>query len=132
MPTLMEVAGAAYPKTFGGRKITPFEGESLVPVFKGEPLARKKPLFFQWSSGKAVREGKWKLVSRKKGAWELFDMERDKTETKDLSGQQGDIVKRMTAEQFLDSIWSTGVFLTPSMSCWARAVACSSAPLWWA
>jgi arylsulfatase len=95
MPTLMDVAGAPYPKTFGGRKITPFEGESLVPVFKGGALARTKPLFFQWSSGKAVREGRWKLVSRKKGTWELYDMEKDKTETRDLSGQQGDVVKRL-------------------------------------
>jgi arylsulfatase len=96
MPTLMEVAGAAYPKALGGRKILPPEGKSLVPVFRGERLGREKPLFFQWSSGKAVREGRWKLVSRKKGTWELYDMDKDKTETKNLAQQQADIVQRLS------------------------------------
>jgi len=33
---------------------------------------------------KAIRSGKWKLVSVKKGKWELYDIEADRTELNDL------------------------------------------------
>mgnify|MGYP000684073968 CR=1 FL=1 len=95
MPTLLEAAGAAYPKTYGGRSILPYEGVSLMPVFRGEALARKAPLFFQWAGGRAVREGRWKLVSRKRDDWELYDMETDRAELRDLSAEQADVVRRL-------------------------------------
>ncbi len=98
MPTLLEVAGAVYPKEHGGRPILPFEGVSLAPVFRGDALARKEPLFFQWAGGKAVREGRWKLVSRAKDAWELYDMETDKTETRDRAAAQPDLVTRLAGQ----------------------------------
>lgn len=75
MATLMEITGAVYPAC---------EGESLLPILKGENLSRKKPLFWQWSRGKAVRKDGWKLVSWR-DKWELYDMGADKTETSDLS-----------------------------------------------
>ena len=94
MPTLMEITGASYPKTHDGYKITPYEGESLVPVLEGKSPAREKPIFWQWSRGKAVMDGKWKLVAWKDD-WELFDMEKDKTETNDLSEKHPEIVSRL-------------------------------------
>jgi arylsulfatase len=44
-----------------------------------------------------VRLGKWKLVSRYRKAWELYDMEVDRTESNDLGRQHPDKVLEMTA-----------------------------------
>jgi arylsulfatase len=88
MPTCVEVAGAKYPSKFNGTKIQRMEGVSLMPAFEGKPLKRKSPLFFEHEGNRAVRDGKWKLVSTLKpteGQWELYDMEIDRTEMHDLS-----------------------------------------------
>lgn len=43
---------------------------------------------------------KWKLVSAKRGRWELYDMNEDRTELNDLSGQYPECVKTMAKEWF--------------------------------
>jgi arylsulfatase A-like enzyme len=96
MATLIDVSGAKYPGEHNGQPVWPYEGESLRPVFEGDETPRRKPLFWQWSKGKAVLKGKWKLVSWNK-KWELFDMEKDKTETNDLSGKHPEIVAELQA-----------------------------------
>jgi arylsulfatase A-like enzyme len=102
MPTLMDVAGASYPETHKGHSITPYEGESLVSALKGKAPRRKSPLFWQWSQGKAVMKDKWKLVGWG-NKWELFDMEKDKTETTDLSEKHPEVVEelKLLQEQWL-------------------------------
>ncbi len=96
MPTLMEVSGASYPKTHKGQTITPYEGESLVPVLRGKAARRRGAIFWQWSRGKAVLKGKWKLVAWRE-KWELYDMEKDKTETTDLSAKHPEVVNELKA-----------------------------------
>ncbi len=44
-----------------------------------------------------MRLGKWKLVSRFREAWELYDMEVDRTESNNLAGQHPDQVQAMAA-----------------------------------
>ena len=101
MATFADVARAEYPKTFKGAKITPTEGESMLAALQDKGDARDGALFWQWSRGKAVRRGKWKLVTwgakkKSKGpAWELYDMEKDRTELNDLSGAHTEIVKEL-------------------------------------
>lgn len=74
MATIVDITGAKYPsKNPQGEKVHPYEGVSLLPVFKGEKVTRKKPIFNQWKSGNTVIHNGWKLVSNK-GKWQLFDM----------------------------------------------------------
>lgn len=94
MPTLIEVSEGSYPDTHKGQTITDYEGESLVDIFKGKTTSRKVPIFWQWARGKAVLKGKWKLVAWRK-KWELFDMEKDKTETTDLSAKHPEVVNEL-------------------------------------
>jgi arylsulfatase A-like enzyme len=94
MPTLMQVAGAAYPGFHKGHAVTPYEGVSLVPVLKGQETSRKAPMFWQWSRGKAVMKGRWKAVAWGE-TWELFDMSRDKTETMDQSARHPEILAQL-------------------------------------
>ena len=94
MATCVELAGAAYPREWQGQPIKPMEGISLVPAFEGKPLKRPEPLFWEHESNRAVREGRWKLVAKADQPWELYDMEKDRTEMHDLAGQHPEEVQR--------------------------------------
>jgi arylsulfatase len=73
------------------------EGVSLRPAFANQPLARKAPLFFEHDGSRAVRDGRWKLVAKAGGDWELYDIEADRTEINNLAAKQPDKVKAMAA-----------------------------------
>jgi arylsulfatase len=86
MATCVDLAGAAYPTEFAGEVIQPPEGVSLAPAFAGKALAREQPIYFEHEGNRAVRQGKWKLVARgANGAWELYDMDADRTEMHNLA-----------------------------------------------
>lgn len=89
MPTMMEVAEASYPAEYKGHPILPLQGESLVPVFRGETKDREKPLFWSWRRGKAVRQGEWKAVwqGEVQDEWALFNLTNDPAEMNDLSSE---------------------------------------------
>lgn len=97
MATCLDLAGVEYPAEVSGRQIEPLQGVSLRPAFDGKPLARPGPLFWEHEGNKAVREGKWKLVQRHKAAWQLFDLEADRTEQHDLIGLHPGIASRLEA-----------------------------------
>lgn len=96
MATCVDLADAEYPKTFSDTKIQPMEGVSLVPAFGGNSINRKEPIFWEHEGNRAIRDGKWKLVSKHPGDWELYDMEADRTEMNDLSKQHPDKVESMS------------------------------------
>jgi arylsulfatase A-like enzyme len=85
MATCLDAASVPYPETYQGRPITPLEGESLVPALEGAGWQRERPLFWEHEGNRAVRDGRWKLVSKYPGEWELYDMVTDRTELRDLS-----------------------------------------------
>jgi arylsulfatase A-like enzyme len=85
MATCVDLAGADYPKEFAGKAITPMEGRSLRPAFKGEAISRDA-IFWEHEGNRAVREGDWKLVATAAGGkWELYNMAVDRTEMHDLA-----------------------------------------------
>lgn len=96
MATYVDITGAKYPEKVGSESIVPMQGVSLAPLFRGEPLDRGKPLFWQWKSGRAMRDGDWKIVKHR-GAWELYDMSKGRTEENDLAGQQPKRLGKMVA-----------------------------------
>jgi arylsulfatase len=55
-------------------------------------------LFFQYGSWQAIRHHEWKLVQRKKEPWQLYDLSKDRTETRDLASQFPERVKLMERE----------------------------------
>ena len=96
MATLVDISGADYPSHFNEEKITPMQGESLVPAFLGDPVVRKNPLFWEWRDGQAVREGDWKLVKNGlENQWDLYHIADDPTETNNLAFKFPEKVEEM-------------------------------------
>ncbi|MFK7982706.1 MAG: sulfatase-like hydrolase/transferase [Saprospiraceae bacterium] len=111
MATCVDVGGGTYPTTYNNQPIQPMEGKSLVPAFNQQDLARAA-IYWEHEGNRAVRMGKWKLISKasKKHSfiwdktedlalknWELFDMEKDRTEMHDIAGEHPELVQKMAA-----------------------------------
>ncbi|MDX2031172.1 MAG: arylsulfatase [Blastocatellia bacterium] len=92
MATLVDLAGAVYPTERAGAATPPLEGVSLRPAFANQPLARRAPLFFEHDGSRAVRDGAWKLVAMRGGEWELYNIETDRAEMKNLAAKHPDKV----------------------------------------
>jgi arylsulfatase len=58
------------------------EGISVRPTFTGKPMQRKQSIFWKHEGNRAVRDGKWELVSSftDGSSWELYDMEAARAE----------------------------------------------------
>ena len=99
-PTFYEVAGAKYPTAYNGIKTNPLIGKSLTGLFfRGEELNRDKPLFWELWGNRAIREGKWKLVSVfPVNQWELYDMDNDRGETNNLAAKSPEVVRKLSLE----------------------------------
>ena len=106
MPTLLEISGASYPERKDGSEITPYEGRSLVPVFRNNNPEPRDFLYNKWRGGEAVITPKWKIVSSiNDKQWELYDIKSDKTETENLRGQHPEVVNRLDSlyENWIDN-----------------------------
>ncbi len=98
MATCVELAGAVYPDAYRGNKVPPLEGKSLAPAFAGGTITREA-LYWEHEGNRAIRTGKWKLVAKgPAGGWELYDMERDRTELHDLAPRHPKRVADMAAK----------------------------------
>jgi arylsulfatase len=95
MATCLDVAGTKYPARYRGRNILPTQGQTLLPVFGGQAPTGSRTLFWATSGARAIREGDWKLVSKKDGPWELYDLSADRTELHDLAGDHPERVREM-------------------------------------
>ncbi|MFP6893432.1 MAG: sulfatase-like hydrolase/transferase [Opitutales bacterium] len=104
VPTLLDLTGTPPPK---GAK---YDGESLPDVLLGKSdSSRKQPILFRRPPDRdafygdndlpdlAIRDGKWKFLCEYDGTDpELYDMETDRGETKNLAAKYPEIVARLT------------------------------------
>jgi arylsulfatase len=97
MATCCDIAQAAYPANFKDARITPLEGKSLLPIFQGKQRTAHDAIFWEHEGNRAVRKGKWKLVSKHPGKWELYDLEADRTELNNLIEKNPDKAEELKA-----------------------------------
>lgn len=100
-PTFYELAGAGYPSQFKGVTTNPLAGKSLLPVLtgNGDVVSRGEPIFWERAGNRAVRKGNWKIVSTYPSyKWELYDLETDRGETRDISAAHTEVVNELSAD----------------------------------
>ena len=97
MATCVDLGGAKYPAKVGENAITPMEGASLRPAFADKPLEREL-LAWEHEKNRAIRVGRWKLVAKTGGAWELYDIEADPVELKNLATTNRGVVTNLAAK----------------------------------
>jgi arylsulfatase len=98
MPTMLQLAGSEYPKSFKGRDIHPTIGFSLVPVLNGKADKHNRDgVGYELFEMKAYIKSNWKILRQPipfgTGEWQLFDLSKDPGETTDLSAAHPDIRK---------------------------------------
>ena len=119
LPTLCEIAGVEKPSARA------LDGASLTPIFRGQPVERSQPLYWQFNVAHsapkvALRDGDWKLLATLTGptikpfgdirpedqrniktadldSFELYDLRNDIGETADLAAEQPQRVANMAA-----------------------------------
>ena len=80
-----------------------------MSTFNNQP-AQRDVLYWEHEGNKAVRRGKWKLVCKYPGDWELYDIEADRTERNDLAASHPTVVSELTA---LYEAWATRCQVMP-------------------
>jgi len=113
MATFVDLAQAEYPKEREDQPIHPMEGRSLRPLLTSSALPpadlAERTIFWEHEGNRALRKGKWKLVAyynenlgdthvalgKRSGQWELYDMESDPTETRNLIDQQPELATQL-------------------------------------
>jgi len=93
LPTFCDVAGVEPSEVL--KEALP--GKSLMPLFTGKEQP-PRTLFYEHEGHKAVHDGHWKLVAMKGKPWELYDIEKDRSELHDLASQHPEIVSRLVAQ----------------------------------
>ena len=102
--TILEAAGVAHPESLEGRQVAPLQGKSLSPVLDNVSQAVRAPsdwLGWELFGNRAIRQGNWKLLwlcePYGTGQWQLYDLEADPGETKDLAAEHPDIRDQLVA-----------------------------------
>jgi arylsulfatase A len=91
--------------TAAGGKVNPawrIDGANMLPVWTGKEPAPERTLFWEWcnegSDQLAALRGQYKLVITRGGKAELFDVEGDPAERRDVSADHLDLTKQLKAE----------------------------------
>lgn len=114
MTTFLDFAQAEYPKEYKGNKIIPSSGKSLRPLLTENIRIHNEPIFWEHEGNKAVRLGKFKLVQMwspiKKDNWELYDMEKDRTEMHNIISKETQTAEKMIT---MYNDWATRIKVLP-------------------
>jgi arylsulfatase A-like enzyme len=106
LPTVCAIAGVAAPKDVA------FDGEDITAALRGDGVARKRALFWEYgrnetsfayprragdrSPNVAVREGRWKLLVNADGSGvELYDVVADRGETSNVAAANAEVAGRL-------------------------------------
>lgn len=96
-PTLLGLAGGAWPAMFEGTKVPPSAGIDIASTFNSDVPLSRESLWWLHEGNRALRQGDWKLVAAKGKPWELYNLADDRSETADLAKEHPLRLKDMVA-----------------------------------
>ncbi|MBN1491243.1 MAG: arylsulfatase [Phycisphaerae bacterium] len=95
--TCLDVAGAVRPVAMKGRPVPASDGRSLRPLLEGKDATiHTQPICIEHEGNRMVRDGQWKLVGFFGEAWELYNVEADRSEAHDLAAQEPEVLQRLS------------------------------------
>lgn len=98
VPTILEAAGGKRLETWQDQPVPAPPGKSLVPLFARDGTVAHDSLWWLHEGNRALRVGNWKIVAAGKDSpWELYDMTSDRSESRNLAGEQPDKVRELAA-----------------------------------
>jgi arylsulfatase A-like enzyme len=86
-PTILELAGGAWPTWHDGVTVPPPPGRSLVAAITRNARVERESLWWLHEGNRAIRVDDWKLVAANNEPWELYDLRKDRGEIRDLAGE---------------------------------------------
>lgn len=99
LPTICELCQVPVPAGI--------DGVSFAPVLTGKPMPEREGLYWHYphysnqggKPGSAVRAGRWKLIEFfETQRFELFDLEKDIRESRNLAAEHPDVVKQLSQQ----------------------------------
>ena len=132
MATCLDAASVNYPKELAGQPIVPLEGQSLLPALKDSKKADNEPLYWERRGHEALRDGPWKIVrfygapnkdpkllsvGPRVGNWELYNLDSDPTESRNLAAEQPTRLAEMVERH---AAWANRVGVIPREQLAAR------------
>jgi arylsulfatase A-like enzyme len=77
--------------------VQPVDGASIKELFTSDLKVREKPIPFRYQGKGAIVDNKYKLISLdiSKNNFELYDLEKDPKETKNIIGEETELANRM-------------------------------------
>lgn len=97
LPTVLDMIGAQYPKEIMQHPTLPLHGSSLLPIFKGEKRVAPEYFISGLEDFRMFRSGDYKIVRLNGGAWELYNLNEDPTELKNLATAHPEKVRQLVA-----------------------------------
>lgn len=76
------------------------DGVSLLPLWRGKPIARGAPLYWETSAtgfAQAARLDDWKALRRQTGLLALFNLKTDPEERHNVANLHPDVVAKLEA-----------------------------------
>ncbi|NOW45764.1 arylsulfatase [Novosphingobium sp. SG751A] len=103
-PTLLEAAGAGFAPRVGNVVQMPVAGRSFLATLGNPAAPGRQVQYFELRGNRAITNGPWRaLAIHNCGApyaqdkWQLYNIDRDFSESTDLAARHPDIVRKMTA-----------------------------------
>ena len=98
VPSIMELAGGKPPTEWNGKPVPHPPGVSLVAALSKDVSLPRESLWWLHENNRALRVGDWKIVaSGKDSPWELYDLSKDRCETKNLAAENPEKVRELAA-----------------------------------
>ncbi|HEV3005632.1 MAG TPA: arylsulfatase [Pirellulales bacterium] len=98
VPTILEAAGVKPLERWDGKPVPAKPGKSLVALFARDGDVERDFLWWLHEGNRALRVGDWKIVAAGNDSpWELYDLSSDRSESRNLSGENPAKVDELAA-----------------------------------